>query len=125
MSVQIITQNGQPEWAVIPYAEYIKMIEETEMMEDIQDYDAIKEAIHTGNEELLPANLIFGLAEGENPLKTWREFRGLTQHQLADRAGVSVPFISQLEAGKRKSSVGVLVKFATILKVDVNDLIVK
>ena len=33
-------------------------------------------------------------------LKQWRAFRGLTQEQLADRAGMSPGNISQLENGK-------------------------
>jgi transcriptional regulator with XRE-family HTH domain len=75
--------------------------------------------------ELIPAQVVFGLTGGENPVKVWREHRGLTQQQLAGSAGISVPFLSQIERGKRKASVGVLVKIALILQVDVDDLISK
>lgn len=125
MSVQLIVQDGQPEWAVLPYDEYLRLVEQAEMLEDIQDFDTIREAVRNGTEELLPASVVFALASEENPLKVWREYRGLTQHQLAEKAGISVPFLSQIESGKRKASIGVLVRIASILQVDVDDLISK
>lgn len=125
MSVQIIIQNGQPEWAVLPYDEYMRLVEQAEMLEDIQDFDALHEAVQNGTEELLPAAVAFALASEENPLKVWREYRAFTQQQLAEKVGISVPFLSQIESGKRKASVGVLVKLAAALRVDVDDLISK
>lgn len=101
----------------MPYDGYLQLVEQAEMLEDIQDFDAIHEAIHNGTEELLPASVVFDLAGEENPLKVWREYRGFTQQQLAEEAGTSVPFLSQIKTGKRKASVGVLVKIASILPV--------
>jgi len=57
------------------------------------------------------------------PAKVWREFRHMTQPQLADAAGISVSYLSQLETGKRKASTRVLVAIAKNLQVDVDDLI--
>jgi transcriptional regulator with XRE-family HTH domain len=41
-----------------------------------------------------------------------REELGMTQKQLADRAGVSVPFLSEVENGKRNISMGKLLSIA-------------
>jgi DNA-binding XRE family transcriptional regulator len=125
MSVQLIVQNGQPEWAVLPYDDYLQLVELAEMLEDIQDFDKIHSAVENGNEELLPADVVFALAKGENPLKIWREYRGMTQQQLAETAQISIPFLSQIETGKRKASINVLSNIASILRVDVDDLINK
>jgi len=125
VSVQVIKQNGQPEWAVLPYDEYLRLVEQAEMLEDIQDFDAAKEALENGTEELIPAAVVYALREGENPVKVWREYRQLTQQILANTAGISIPFLSQIETGKRKASVGVLSALASVLQVDVDDLIVK
>jgi DNA-binding XRE family transcriptional regulator len=123
VSVQLIVKNGQPEWAVLPYRDYLRLVEQAEMLEDIQDYDRIKAALENGTEELLPAHVVFTLADGENPFKVWREYRNLTQSQLAERAGISVPYLSQIEAGKRKPSIRVLVAIASVLGIDSDDLI--
>ena len=34
MSVQLIKQGDRPEWAVIPYEEYVSLIEKAEMLEE-------------------------------------------------------------------------------------------
>lgn len=124
MSVQLIERNGQPEWAVLPYDEYLALVEQAEMLEDIQDINHIKKALENGEEELIPAGVVNALLDHENPIKVWREFRSMTQQQLAEAIGISTPYISQLESGKREASIKVLTALARILKVDVDDLII-
>ena len=51
-----------------------------------------------------------------NYLKAWREFRGLTQEQLADKVGTDKAVISLLENEKRPLSSTWLRKFATALE---------
>jgi predicted transcriptional regulator len=125
MSVQVIKQNGQPEWAVLPYKDYLELVEQAEMLDDIREYDAAMQAIASGTEELIPASVVFALADGANPIKTWREYRKLSQRQLAETVCISVPFLSQLETGKRKASLDVITGLASALQVDVDDLISK
>ena len=45
-----------------------------------------------------------------------REGNGMTQKQLADRAGISVTFLSEVENGKRNISMGKLVSIAEELE---------
>lgn len=123
MSVQVIHQNGKPEYAVLPYPEYLVLVEQAEMMEDIHSYDDAKTSMASGNEELFPASVVDALADGENPIKVWREYRELTQQQVAEEIGISVPFVSQLETGKRKASIDVMKRLASILRVDIDDLV--
>ena len=122
MSVQVIEKNGQIEWAVIPYAEYQKLLEAAEMLEDIRAYDTAKASIATG-EELIPSSVVYALLEGENPIHVWRDYRGLTQQQLADKVGISKPYLSQLESGKRRGSMEVLQRIAQTLDVSLEDLV--
>jgi DNA-binding XRE family transcriptional regulator len=123
MSVQIIEKNGQPEWAVVPYEEYQRLVAEAEMLQDIRDYDEAKLAIASGAEELIPSEVTYALLDGENPIRVWREYRGLTQQQVADKAGISKPYLSQLESGQRKGTAEVLVAVARALKVLLDDLV--
>ena len=96
-----------------------------ELLEDIQDYDTINAAIEEGREELIPSEQVEALLHGENPIKVWREYRGYTQQRLAEQVKISVPFLSQLETGKRNPSVSVLTSIAGVLGVDVGDLLPK
>ncbi len=123
MSVQVINQNGKPEYAVLPYPDYLVLVEQAEMLNDIHSYDEAKKLIASGSEELIPASVVNALADGDNPIKVWREYRDLTQQKIAEEIGISVPFVSQLETGKRKASIDVLKKMALLLNVDIDDLV--
>jgi transcriptional regulator with XRE-family HTH domain len=63
------------------------------------------------------------ILDGENALRVWREYRGLTVKQLADKAGVSAPFVSQIETGQREGSIETMRKLAGVLKVSLDDLV--
>ena len=81
MSVQVIERNGKPEWAVLPYEVYLQLVEQADMLQDLRDYDRIKAAVESGDEETVPAEVVYALLDGENPVKVWREYRNLTQKQ--------------------------------------------
>ena len=93
------------------------------MLQDISDYDQIVKAVETGEEETVPAELAYALMEGKNPVKSWREYRSLSQKQLAELANISIPFLSQIESGKRKASTKIMVRLAKALRVLVDDLV--
>lgn len=56
-------------------------------------------------------------------IRTLRQEQGLTQAQLAERAGVKQPFVNLIECGKRSPSVDNLVNLATALGVTTDDLL--
>lgn len=58
-------------------------------------------------------------------IKQWRKHRGLTQDQLAERTGVSKPYISQIERGDRQWSQDLLETFAEVLRTDAASLITR
>ena len=93
------------------------------MLQDIRDYDAAKAAVEGDKEELIPADVVFAILDGENPIKVWREARGLTQRQLADAAGISKPYLSQIETGKCKGSTQSLASIAEALNVSLDELV--
>jgi DNA-binding XRE family transcriptional regulator len=123
LPVQVIERNGQPEWAVLPYDEYLRLREQAEMLQDIQAYDQAKSALESGDEEVIPASVVDALLEGQNPLRVWREYRQLTQQAVAKKVGISVPYLSQLEGEQRKPSTRVLKLLAYSLGVSMDHLI--
>ena len=122
MNVQVIEKDGQIEWAVIPYPEYQKLLDAVSMLEDIRAYDDAKAKLQAG-EETIPSKVVYALVDGENPIRVWRDYRGLTQQQLAEKAGISKPYLSQLESGKRNGTTEVLSKLAEALQVSLEDLV--
>jgi len=110
--IQFIESNGKPEWAVIPYSEYVKLAELKEISITIR---AFKKDLAAGKEELIPSKFADRLINGENPIRVWREYRKLTQADLAEKVGISKPYLSQLENDERTASTGVLKKLANAL----------
>jgi transcriptional regulator with XRE-family HTH domain len=56
-------------------------------------------------------------------LKATRQNKGLTQAQLAGRAGLSLEAIRTIEQGVRRPSVDTLRRLAVVLQVDVSELL--
>ena len=121
--IQIIERDGKPEWAVLPYEEYLQLLDQSELLEDIRDFDATNAAIDRREEELIPAEVVYAILDGENPIKVLREYRELTQQQLADTAGISKPYLSQIETGKRMGTTEILSAIAKALDVSLDEVI--
>ena len=122
--VQIIERDGKPEYAVVPIDEYKKLLELAEDVEDVRAYDRAMGELDRGEDELIPGDVASRLLlDGEHPLKVWREFRKLTQEDLADQAGVTKSYISQIESGDKPGSVALLKRISAALDVDVDDLV--
>jgi ribosome-binding protein aMBF1 (putative translation factor) len=65
------------------------------------------------------------LLNGEHPLIVWREKRGLSQRDLAQKAGVSPGYLSEIETRKKPGSVHAFAALARALDIDVDSLIDK
>ena len=65
---------------------------------------------------------IFQKSIGEN-LKKYRKLKGYTQSELAEKAGMSVPFYANLERGAKGLSLKNLSALATALDVSIDYLI--
>jgi DNA-binding XRE family transcriptional regulator len=110
------------EMVTIPRAEYDRLCAAAEDLADLQAYDRAKRALAAGEDELIPAEYVNRLLNGERPLRIYRDLRGLTQNGLAERAGVNRVTIAEIEIGRKQGSVATLQKLASALGVSVDDL---
>jgi DNA-binding XRE family transcriptional regulator len=60
-----------------------------------------------------------------SPLAFWRKHRGMTQVALSQAAGISQPYLAQLENGRREATVTVYARLAKLLGVRIDDLVVE
>lgn len=116
MKPQIIELDGAPAFAVVPIAEWRALLERLQDLQDVADAKAARD------EEQLPLEFVQRLVAGESPLRLWREHRGLTLQQLADRAGCTRQMLSMVENGRSRPSVQLLGKLAAALGCDLDDL---
>jgi len=103
---QIIKTSTGEELVVIPKADYEALLHAAEeAAEDAADaaiYDERKAALRT--EKALPADVTIDILRGSSRLKALRNWRNLTQAELASAIDVSQGFLSDLESNRRKPS---------------------
>ena len=97
-------------------AEYEALLERLEDLEDIATIQARRD------EPTVPFEVAERLLDGENPVKVWREERGLKQRELAAAADVSPSMLNEIEHGKRTPSMAGGRRIARALSVDLDDL---
>ena len=107
----------------ISRAEYERLCALEEEFADIQAALSVEARIASGEEELIPAQVVDRLLDRESPLRVWREYRALSQSALARASGVNRVQIVEIEAGRNSGSVHTLRKLADALRIAVDDLI--
>lgn len=63
------------------------------------------------------------ILEGENPVRVWREYRGLSVKELAEKAEINSAYLSQIEGGAREGSVSTMKALAMAFNLDLDDLV--
>lgn len=72
----------------------------------------------------LPQSILDDIfARQEHPVKILRKFRGMTQEALAAAAGLSRPYLTEIETGKKEGSIGALKAICSALAVPVGLLV--
>ena len=103
---QIIEKDGQPMFVVIPYSEYLEILSEKP---DDQVYIP---------HEVVELNVI----DGKSLVRSWREYKGLTQKQVARRMGITQASYAQMEKPGANLRYATLKKLAGALEVEVEQL---
>lgn len=86
----------------------------------LHDYRAI---VSTGGKKNLPNDILDQLAaQQESPVKIIRKHRGYTQAELAKEAGLSRPYLTEIETGKKDGSIRAMKALAEVLDVTVGQL---
>ena len=106
----------------IPREEYDRLRAAAEDLADLQAYDRAKAALAAGDDELIPADYVKRLLNGDSPLRVYRDLRGMTQAALAENAGVGRVTVAEIETGRKQGSVATLRALANALGVSLDDL---
>jgi len=104
---QIIMSGGRPAFAVIPWQEYQELISQ-------HAADANVWIPH----EVVKATLL----SNTSIIRAWREHFGLTQQELAQRAGLSQPTLARLEKASARPRTSTLKKLAAAMGITVAQL---
>ncbi len=115
---KIVTPKGET-LVILALEEYERLIDAA----DVATGTKVRADIAAGRDELVPAAIVKRILAGENPVRVWREHRGLSGRALAEKVELSAAYISEIETGKKDGSVAAMMLIARALNVDIDDLI--
>lgn len=115
---KITTPKGET-LVVLPLEEYERLVDDA----DIALADGVRRNVAEGLDEMIPADIVNRLLDSESPVRVWRDHRKLSAQALAERAGISAAYLSEIERGHKEGSVAVLKRLAEALSVDLDDLV--
>lgn len=119
-------KEGKQTFIKLPQVEFNNLLQELEDLRDIHSIRAAKKDIAAGALETFPFELVNALVEaghsGER-IAIWRKYRVIKRDELAKMVGVSGPYISMIESGKRKGDIKLFKELAKALDCDVDVLI--
>ena len=115
----VLEQEGKPTRVLLRFAEWERI---RGIIEDAEYREAVRRAESDPNQDRIPLAVVRRLIDDENPLKVWREHRGLTQQALAHAAGLPQSTIARLESGERKGTVAQMRRLAHALGITLDTL---
>ncbi|WP_246797464.1 helix-turn-helix domain-containing protein [Burkholderia perseverans] len=118
--VQFIERDGQPAFAVVPIEVWERV---KHLVEDLEDEALFAQAKAQDDGERIPAAVLDAELAGDHPVRAWRNHRRLTQDALATAAGISKPYLSQIETRQRAGTTDALAKIACALSVSISELV--
>ena len=87
MKYDLLHIQGQP-YVLVPLHDYRAMVS------------------NGGDNDELPDDILDALtARQESPIKILRKHRGMTQAELAEKADISRPYLTEIEIGKKDGSI--------------------
>jgi ribosome-binding protein aMBF1 (putative translation factor) len=89
----------------------------------VEEREATAAFAATRDQESVPDAIVGRLIDGENPIRVWREHRGLSLRTLAVQAGTSPSVLSDMETRKSEGRPAILRRIAGILEVSLDELI--
>lgn len=117
--------NGRTQFVVISAEDYALLTQTVEAARELMD---VRAALKTnivdkmGNKGGIPATVAHRIADGENPVRVWRDNRGLKAVALARAAGISPAYLSEIETGKKDGTFRTMASIARVLNVSLDDL---
>ena len=114
--IQTIYQGGAPAFVVLPYADFSRM-HQVEAARNRPLHPRIPKG------DAVPHEVVSKhIDQGITYLRAWREYLGLTQAEVADKAGITQAALSQMENGESRLRKTTKEKLAHAMGINVEQL---
>lgn len=122
---RIAGADGKTLFVVVPADEYALLTQTVDAAREMLNVRAAlgdRLVDRLGGKDGVPAKVAHRIADGENPVRVWRESRGLKAVALARAAGISPAYLSEIETGKKDGTFRTMASIARVLNVSLDDL---
>ncbi|MFD2641252.1 helix-turn-helix domain-containing protein [Pseudomonas japonica] len=92
MAIQVISRDGQPEYAVVPWDQYQALLKAAGQ----------PEAVAASVDSSTSASSTTASAPAFSELAALRQAKGLAAEQLARKVGISPVYLAMIESGERE-----------------------
>lgn len=117
--------DGQTQFVVLPAESYVLLLQTVDAAREMMSVRTTLDASivdKMGGQNGVPATVAHRIADGGNPVRVWRENRGLKAVALARAAGISPAYLSEIETGKKDGTFRTMAAIARVLNVSLDDL---
>ncbi len=127
MNVQYMTTPEGTKMAIVPADEFERIYEMGTMnQQDIADAISIEsswqEFVASGC-TYIPVAYFDRVLDGEHPVRVYRQWRGFTIAELAQKANITVGYLSNIERGIKTGTVATYQKIAEVLDLPLDDIV--
>ena len=85
---QVLYQGGHPAFVVVPFEDYQRA-----GLEGLLDSDA--------GEHYIPHEVVTLVVDGLSPIAAWRQYKKISQTELAERMGIKQPSLADMEKSQQ------------------------
>jgi ribosome-binding protein aMBF1 (putative translation factor) len=120
MKPQIIQHPSGESLVVLTLKEYEELrarAEEAEDWEDLAIFHERMRDLEAGRDEIMPEEVSRYLLKGDSLVKSIRKWRGMTQAEVAEKAGIGQGYLSEIESREKKGTEDTLKRIAAALDV--------
>ena len=123
MNKQLVRGPGGEQMVLLPEKEYDHLVAAAEDLADLIAMTEFDRKIELGEEEFVPERIVEQIFDGENLIRVWREYRGLSLTELASATKLLDDELAEIETDQQSPTVEQLKAIAKALKVTMDDLV--
>lgn len=123
MNKQIVFSPNGERMVMLPEAEFDALIDELDDARDLAEAQTIQARVQSGEERVIPSEVVMHFVDGDNPIRAWREYRGMSITAVAGEAKMLEDELAEIETDQQSPTVEQLKAIAKALSVRMDDLV--
>lgn len=118
----LLDDEGNQAFVVVPADRFRVLRQAAQKTHDFDELARLAQGDQSAA-DLTPAEVVRAIADGDHPVRAWRQHKNLKAVELARQAGISPAYLSEIETGKKDGTFKTMAAIAICLGVSLDDLV--